>query len=94
VKPCLNITTKGLSRKQVIILMSKVNVDNILALANEYVTNINRALKNVKSNVIVDFICLDNLGIIIISNLVVSQLDLQVMKRYVKSIDNVSSDEV
>jgi len=36
--------------------MSKVNVDNILALANKYVANINRALKNVKSSVTVDFI--------------------------------------
>ena len=76
VKPHLNMTTKGLSRKQVIIPMSKVNVNNILALANEHVTNINRALKNVKLNVMVDFICPDNLGITIISNLVVSQLDL------------------
>jgi len=50
------MTTKGPSRKQVIIPMSKVNVDNILALANEYVANINRALKNVKSSVTVDFI--------------------------------------
>ena len=36
--------------------MSKVNVDNILALANEYITNINSALKNIKSSVTVDFI--------------------------------------
>jgi len=88
------MTMKGPSRKQIIVLISKVKVNNILALANEHITNINRALKNIKLNVMVDFIWPDNLGITIISNLVVSQSDLQAMERYVKSIDNVSLDEV
>jgi len=39
------MTTKGPSRKQVIVPINKVNVDNILASANKHVTNINRALK-------------------------------------------------
>ena len=45
VKPQLNITMKDLPRKQVIVLMSKVTIDNILALAHKHITNINRALK-------------------------------------------------
>ena len=93
-RPQLNMTTKGPSKKQVIVPMSKVNINNILTLANKHVTNINRALKNVKSNILVNFIHLDKLGIIIASNLVVLQLDFLVMERYVKSIDNVSSDDV
>jgi len=88
------MTIKGLSRKQVIVLMSKVNIDNILTSANEYVTNINRALKNVKSNILVDFIYPDKLEITIVSNLVASQLNLLVMERYVKNINNVSLDDV
>ena len=88
------MTIEGLSRKQVIVLMSKVNIDNILTSANEYITNINRALKNVKSNILVDFIYPDKLEITIVSNLVASQLNLLVMERYVKSINNVSSDDV
>jgi len=88
------MTAKGLSKKQVIVPMSKVNINNILTLANEHVANINRALKNVKSNILVNFIYLDKLEIIIVSNLVVLQLDFLVMERYVKSIDNVSSDDV
>ena len=90
-RPQLNMTTKGPSKKQVIVPMSKVNINNILTLANKHVTNINRALKNVKSNILVNFIHLDKLGT---SNLVVLQLDFLVMERYVKSIDNVSSDDV
>jgi len=93
-EPWLNMTTNGPFRKQVIIPMNKVNIDNILTSANEHIANINRALKNVKSSVIVDFIHPDNSGITIVSNLVVSQSDLQIIKRYVKSIDNISSDEV
>ena len=74
--------------------MSKVNINNILILVNEHAANINRALKNVKSNILVNFIYLDKLGITITSNLVVSQLDLLVIERYMKSINNVSSDNV
>jgi len=72
VKPHLNMTMKGPLRKQVIILMSKDYVNNIMISANEYITNINRALKNVKSNIMVNFIHLENMGITIISNSVAS----------------------
>jgi len=66
------MTTKGPFRKQVIVLMSKFNINNILVLANKHVTNINRTLKNIKSNVTVNFIYLDNSGITIVSNLIAS----------------------
>ena len=50
VKLYIRITTKGSFRKQIIISMSKTNTDNIMVfLAN----HINRALKNIKSKVIV-----------------------------------------
>ena len=76
VKPCLNMTTKDPLRKQVIVLMSTDNVDNIIVSANKHIANINRALKNIKSNVIVNFICPENMRITIISTLVASQSDL------------------
>lgn len=79
-KSQLNMIIKDLSRKQVIIPINKVNINNILVLANEYVANINRALKNIKSSITVDFIHPDNSSITIISNLVASQSDLQVME--------------
>ena len=82
------------SRKQVIIPMSKVNINNILASENEHIVNIDRALKNIKSNITVNFICLENLGITIVSNSIASQSDLEVMERYVKSIENVKLDNV
>ena len=67
-KPCIRMTTKDPSRKQIIIPMSKTNTDNIIVSLADYIANINRALKNIKSKVIVDQICLETMGITIISN--------------------------
>jgi len=94
VKSCLNITMKGPSRKQVIVPMNKDNINNILVTVNEHIANINRALKNVKSNVTVNFIHPENIGIITVSNLVALQSDLQVIRRYVKNIDNIRSNDI
>ncbi len=55
-KPKLNITNKGLSRKQIIIFMKSNNTKKIIAKANTHVSNINRLLKKVKSKISVDFI--------------------------------------
>ena len=52
----IKMTTKGLFHKQVIIPISKVNVDNIMASLSVHITNINRVLRNIKSKVIVDYI--------------------------------------
>ena len=49
-KSKINITTKDLSRKQIIISISKNN------FVNFYISNINRCLKEVKSNTITNFI--------------------------------------
>jgi len=56
IKPQMKITTKGPSCKQVIILMNKANVDNILVSSSIHITNINRAFKNIKSKVMIDYI--------------------------------------
>ena len=55
-KPYINMTTKGLSRKQVIISMNNDNKAKFMEKSSTHVTNINRALKNIKSKIIVDFI--------------------------------------
>ena len=70
VKPCIRMTTKSLSRKQIIVLISKINTDNIMVSSADHVTNINRVLKNIKSKVIVGYICLETMEITIVSNTV------------------------
>ena len=50
------MTTKGLSQKQIIVPMGQANVNKILTLSSIHVANINRALRNIKSNVMIDYI--------------------------------------
>jgi len=59
-----------------------------------HVTNINRALKSIKSEVIVNFICLDQLGVIIVTKKVVSSLDLQTIESYIKSTKHIKAEGV
>jgi len=47
---------------------------------SNHITNINRALKNIKSKIMADFIYTDQTGITIITNKVTSQLDLQTIR--------------
>jgi len=55
-KPQINIITKSSSRKQIIILMNNANKKNFMEKSSVHITNINRALKNIKIEVIVNFI--------------------------------------
>ena len=58
-KPKLNIMTKDLSRKQVIISMSNENKAKFIKFSSTYITDLNRILKNIKSEVIANFICIN-----------------------------------
>jgi len=55
-KPRIQMTTKGLSRKQVIVPMSSKNNSIFMKNLALHVTNINRYLRNAKSEVLVDYI--------------------------------------
>ena len=59
-KPKFNMTTRELSKKEVIIPMTKLNAELIVKSAHIHVTNINECLKNSKSDIIADFICISN----------------------------------
>ena len=93
-KPKINITTKSLSRKYVIIPMSNNNKTKFMKDSSNYVANINRMLKNIKLEVIADFIWSDQLGITIVTNKVASLLDLQITKNYVKSVNCIKVEDV
>jgi len=55
-KPKMNMTTKGLFRKQIIIPMSNENKSRFMEFSSNYITNINKVLKNIKSEIMADFI--------------------------------------
>jgi len=77
--------TKGPSYKQVIVPMSIDNAKNFVKDSNIHIININRSVKNIKLDIMADFICIDNKGIIISTNKVASLLDLQSIKKYIKN---------
>ena len=85
------MTTKGLLRKQVIIPIGKENISNFMKNSLLHVTNINKLLRNAKYEVLVDFIHLDPLGIIVVTNKVSLQSDLQLIKKYIKGSNNINA---
>lgn len=93
-KPKINIITKDFSRKQIIIPMSLQNTKRIMVKSNKHIVNINRALKDIKSDVVADFIYVDNNGMIITTNKVAANLDLNIIEKYIKNVDKVNTSEV
>jgi len=93
-KPCIKMTTKGPSRKHIIIPMSSDNVSSFMKNSSLNVANINRQLHNAKSDVLVDYIRSDNTGIIIITNKVAQQSDLSIIDHYVKNANDINTLQV
>ena len=93
-KPRINITTKGPSRKQIIIPMAKSNTELIINSASSNIANINKCLKNAKSVIIADFICLTNDGVIITTNKPANMSNLSIIEKYMKNINNINSDNI
>jgi len=86
--------TKGPSRKQVIISMSNATKRNFMEKSSVHITNMNRALKNIKTKVMVDFIQLDSSGIVIVTNNVTSSLELLTIKNYIKNANHINANGV
>jgi len=93
-KPKINMMTKGPSRKQIIISISNENKLRFIESSSDYIANINKALKNIKFKVMANFIQVDKASIIIMTNKVVSQLNFQMIKKYVKNIGNINTNKV
>jgi len=93
-KPRIKMTTKGLSRKQIIIPMSGDNVTSFMKSSSLYVANINRLLRNAKSDVLVDYMHSDNTGIMVITNKVAQQSNMSIINQYVKNSNDINSLQV
>ena len=64
-KPQIQIITKDHSSKQVIIPISSNNNNIFMKNLAIHVTNINRQLRNTKSEILIDYIQSDSLGILL-----------------------------
>ena len=93
-KPRINMTTRGPSRKEVIILMAKHIAELIVNSAHIHIINVNKCLKNSKSDIVADFIYITNNGIIITTNKPANNLNLSTIEKYLKSIQNIDSDSI
>jgi len=93
-KPRINMTTKGPSRKQVIVLMNNDNKMKFMEDSSNHFTNLNRALKNIKLEIIVNFIWPNQSSITIITNKVALSLELQTIKNYIKNANCIKAEGV
>ena len=85
----IQITTKDSSRKQIIIPMSNDNILKFMKESSFHITNINQALKTAKSEILVDFICLNMASITVVTNKIAIQSDLYIIENYIKKVDNI-----
>ena len=88
------MTTKDLSCKQVIVSMNNDLGKKFIKDSVTHVTNINHALKSIKSNVCADFICTDIKDVIISTNSIASNSDLQEIKKYIKNSLQINDNSV
>ena len=93
-KPRLNMTTKKPLCKQVIISMNSDNIEKFMTNLSNHIININRLLKNIKSEYKADYIRSEKSGITIVTNKVVFALDLQIMEKYIKNVNQINVENV
>jgi len=93
-KPRINMTTRGPLRREVIIPMTKVNAELIINSAHIYISNVNKCLKNTKSDTFADFIRSNTNGITITTNKPASDLDLSKIEKYLKNVENINPDSI
>ena len=86
--------TKGLSRKQIIISMDMNNAERVMSQSNIHITNINRLLKGVKSEISADYIHSDNKRIVITTNKAAIFSDLNIIEKYIKELNNVDLNNI
>jgi len=90
----INMTMKESLRKQVIVPINIDNIRKFIKDSSTHVININRVLKNIKSNVMVNFICIKDKGIVISTNNVASPLDLQEIEGYIKNSLYIDDNQI
>ena len=93
-KPHIQMTTKGPLRKQVIILISNDNINKFMKESSLHVTNINQSLRNAKSELLANFIYLDISSVIVVTNKVMVQSDLYIIKNYIKKVKDIDTVNV
>ena len=74
--------------------MSLANSKKFMILFSKHVANINKVLKNVKSDIMADFIWADSRGFMITTNKVAFTLNLNTIEKYIKNINAVNLNNI
>ena len=90
----INIMIKRLSTKQIIVPMNEINTEFIINLAHSHIININKYLKDIKLDIVADFICKVNSEIIITTNQIIANSDMKVIEKYLKNINKINLDSI
>ena len=93
-KPRIQMTTKGPSRKQVIIPMSKENIESFIKNSSFRVSSMNKQLWNAKTEILIDYIWAELLGITVVTNKVAQSSDLMLIDQYIKNSNDVNTLQV
>ena len=88
------MTIKGPSQKQIIVPINKDNANKFMASASNYIANINKALKNIKLDVLADYVQQESTGVTIIIYKVASPSNLQTIENVVKNMENINSKDI
>ena len=74
--------------------MSNDNVKKFMVSSSKYIINLNHALKGIKSDIIIDFICFDHCSLIVISNKVISSSNLNMVENYIKNFNSLNLNDI
>jgi len=74
--------------------MAKHIAELIVNSAHNHITNINKCLRNSKSDIVADFIRSTNNGIIITTSKLANNLNLATIENYLKNMQNVDSSSI
>jgi len=85
-KPCIKMTTKSPLQKQIIVSMGKDNISKFIASFSSYIANINKALRNIKLDIMTDYVQLEPIGVTIVTNKVALLSNLQIIENFVRNI--------
>ena len=74
--------------------MNGNNSNSFMKNSSTHISNLNRLLRNAKTEIVVDFIRSDPIGLVIITNKVAIQSDLQIIDQYVKKSEDINKLQV
>ena len=91
-KPRINMTTRRSFRYQVIIPIETDNISKFMSLSGDHISNINSTLKNIKLEILADFVHNNHCGLIITTNKIFSQYNPTTIKNYIKNVNAIESN--